>query len=148
MIDRIIGFKRQWLASTGQSYMILDNDALTFRALVNELARQHALQIFSLRCGDHLVAALLNIATGMGMQVFLAAHDPRFEPASPETLVVVELLIKAFDMGITEVDLLCVEADGKFDFANAQVDLASYVGAQTLIGKLALTVGERLERRA
>lgn len=148
MIDRMIGLKRQWLASTGQSYMILDNDALTFRALVNELARQHALQIFSLRCGDHLVAALLNIATGMGMQVFLAAHDPRFEPASPERLVVVELLIKAFDMGITEVDLLCVEADGKFDFANAQVDLASYVGAQTLIGKLALTVGERLERRA
>ena len=146
MVDLMIGLKRQVLASTGQSYAILDNDALTLRALIKELVRQRALRIFTLYCGDHLVAALLNIATGPCLQVFFAAHDPRFERAAAETLVVIELVIKAFDAGVTEVDLLCVNEDGKFTFANAQVDLASYIGAKTLIGKLALTVGERLER--
>jgi CelD/BcsL family acetyltransferase involved in cellulose biosynthesis len=147
LIDRMIGLKRQLLASSGQSYAILDNGALTFRALAKELARQDALRIFGLHCGEHLVAALLNVASGTRMQVFFAAYDPRFERAAPETLALTELLIRAFDMGIKKVDLLCVEADDKYTFTNAQVDLASYVGAKTLIGKLALTVGEWLERR-
>jgi len=147
VLERMIVLKQQWLANTGQSSTILDRNALTLRALVKELVRQQALQVFSIHCGDRLVAALLNIAAGARAQAFLVAHDPQFDHASPETLVLVEYVVKAFDMGIMEVDLLCVEEEHKFTFAKARVDLVSYVGARTLIGTLALSIGERLDRR-
>ena len=141
VIERMIGLKRQWLANTGQSYEILDNNALTLRALIKELIRQQALRIFSLYCGDRLVAALLTIAAGARMQVFFAAHDPHFDRAAPETLALIEFIIKAIEMGTTEIDLLCVEDETRFTFAKSRVELASYVGARTLLGKLALAVG-------
>lgn len=143
LVDRMIALKRRSLANAGQSYAILENDAATLHALVDELARQQALQVFTLHCGDHLVAALVNIATGTRVQVFFAAHDPQFDHAAPETLALVEFTIMALATGTTEVDLLCVEAGSDYAFTNAQVDLASYVGAKTLVGRLALAVGER-----
>ena len=143
LIDRIIALKRRSLANAGQSYAILENDAATLHALVDELARQQALQVFTLHCGDHLAAGLVNIVSGTRVQVFFAAHDPEFDHAEPETLALVEFTQKAAAVGTTEVDLLCVEPGRDYAFTNAQVDLASYVGAKTLFGKLALAVGER-----
>ena len=143
LIDRMIALKRRLLAKSGQSYAILGNDAAAFHALVNELARQQALQVFTLHCGEHLAAGLVNIVTGTRVQVFFAAHDPQFEDTAPERLALVELTIKALATGTTEVDLLCVEAGSDYAFTNAQIDLASYVGAKTLIGRLALAAGER-----
>lgn len=145
-LARMIELKQRWLADTGQSGGILDNDAGTLRALVKELVRQRALQIFEIRCGGLVVAALLSIVTGTRIQAFLIAHEVRFDRALLETFVLVESVIRAFDSGITEVDLLCVEEGQRFSFANARVDLASYVGARTLVGRLALGIGERLER--
>ena len=142
VLDQMISLKRQSLAVTGGTYAILDNDAAMFHALAKELARQQALRIFTLHCGTRLIAALLNIMAGTGMQVFFAAHDPHFSQAALEALALVECAIKAFDMGLTEVDLLCVDQAG-YSFADAQTDLASYVGARTLAGRLALVVGER-----
>ena len=146
VIERMIDLKRRWLADTGQGYTILDDGARMFRAIVKELARQNALQIFSLHCGDALVAALLNIKATTRKQVFFATYDPRFAHALPEALAMVELIIRSLDMGMTQVDLLCIEDDSAFAFTNARIDLASYVGSRTLIGAVALAVGERLER--
>ena len=146
VLERLIALKRQWLASRGQGDAMLSNDAAILRALVEELDRQRALQLFSIHCGGLLVGALLNIAAGARRQIFFAAYDPQFDRVSPEMLVMVEYLVSMFNMGISEVDLLCVEDGHEFGFANARVVLASYVGARTLIGKLALGVGERLDQ--
>lgn len=120
--------------------------AAVFRALVRELARQGALRLFTLHCGGDLAAALLIIAAGAGEQVFLSVHDPRFDSAAPEALVLIEYLVSAFDRGLAEVDLLRVEDVDSYGFATARLDLASCVGARTLAGRLALAVGERLDR--
>ena len=142
-LERMIELK---LADTAQGGSTLDNDAAILRALVKELVRQGSLRLFTVHCGDHLAAALLNIADGAREQVFFSVHDPRFDRAEPEALVLIECLARAFDRGATVVDLLCVEDDGKYGYANARLDLASYVGARTLAGRLALAVAARNHR--
>lgn len=146
VLERMISLKQEWLICTKQSNAILNNGAMALRALVKELSRQQVLRVFSIHCGDTLVAGSVNIVSGTHMQAFFAAYDPKFDRASPGTLVMVEYINWAFDNGITEVDFLCGEEEYKFKFANAQTDLASFVGARTLIGKTALAVGERLDR--
>lgn len=146
VLERMIALKQEWLVSTGQKNEILSNDALVLRALIKELARQNVLQVFSIHCGETLVAGSLNIVNGARMQAFFAAYDPAFDRASPGTLVMVEYLTWAFDHGMAEVDFLCGEEQYKFKFATAHTDLASYVGARTWIGRIALALGERLDR--
>ncbi len=146
VLERMIELKQEWLISTKQSNNILNDDALILRDLVKELARQQVLRVFSIHCGDALVAGSVNIVSGTHMQAFFAAYDPKFDRSSPGTLVMVEYIMWAFDNGITEVDFLCGEEEYKFKFANAQTDLASFVGARTFMGKIALAVGERLDR--
>ena len=145
VLDRMIVLKREWLVSTGQSNRLLDNDARTLRALIAELVRQGVVQVFSLDCGGAIVAASVNILHRGRMQAFFATYDPRFDRASPGTLIMVEYLIWAFDHGIAEVDFLCGEEGYKYKFANAQTDLVGYVGARTLLGRATLMVGERLD---
>ena len=146
LLERMIALKQQWIADTGQGSSIMDNDAAIFRALVGELVRQRSLRLFTVHCGGQLAAALLNIADGACEQVFFAVHDPCFDRAEPQALVLIECLARAFDDGVAEVDLLCVGDDEKYGYANARLDLASFVGARTLAGRLALAVGERLGR--
>ena len=147
IIERMIELKQSWLADTGQSNQLLSNDATILRALVHELVQQQAVRVFSIHCGDTLVAGSVNIMSGGRMQAFFAAYDPRFDRASPGTLVMVEYLMWAFDRGIAEVDFLCGEEAYKFKFANKQIDLVSFTGSRTLVGKLALALGERLDRK-
>ena len=147
VLERMIALKQEWLVSTGQKNEILDNNAHVLRALIKELARQNALQVFSIHCGDTLVAGSLNIVNGKCMQAFFAAYDPTFDRASPGTLVMVEYLTWAFSHGMIEVDFLCGEEQYKFKFATGQTELASYVGARTWTGRLALAVGEHLDRK-
>lgn len=147
VIERMIELKQRWLVDTGQSNQILSNDATILRALVHELVQQQAVRVFSIHCGDMLVAGSVNIISGGRMQAFFAAYDPRFDRASPGTLVMVEYLMWAFDRQIPEVDFLCGEEEYKFKFANKQLDLASFTGARTLVGKLALAFSERLDRK-
>ena len=52
----------------------------------------------------------------------------------------------AFDRGLPEVDFLCGDEPYKFRFADARTELASFVGARTLLGRGALLAGERMER--
>lgn len=146
VLERMVALKQQWIARTGQGGGIMDHDAAMFRALARELARQETLRLFTLHCGGDLAAALLTIAADAGEQVFFSVHDPRFDGAAPEALVLIEYVAHAFDRGLAEVDLLRVEDEGDYGFANARLELASYVGARTLAGRLALAVGERLDR--
>ena len=146
VLERMIALKQEWLVSTGQKNEILDNDAFVLRALIKELSRQKVLQVFSIHCGETMVAGSLNIVNDTRMQAFFAAYDPVFDRASPGTLVMVEYLTWAFDHGMAEVDFLCGEEQYKYKFATAQTDLASYVGARTWIGRIALAAGERLDR--
>lgn len=146
LLERMVALKQHWIAGTGQGSGIMGNDAAVFRALAGELVRQGSLRLFAVHCGGQLAAALLNIADGTREQVFFSVHDPRFDRAEPEALVLIECLARAFDSGVTEVDLLCVEDDEKHGYANARLDLASFVGARTLAGRLALAVGEQLDR--
>ena len=147
VIERMIELKLRWLVDTGQSNQILSNDATILRALMRELVQQRAVRVFSIHCGDMLVAGSVNIMSGSRMQAFFAAYDPRFDRASPGTLVMVEYLMWAFDRKIPEVDFLCGEEEYKLKFANKYIDLVSFVGAKTLLGKLALAFSERLERK-
>lgn len=146
VLDRMIELKQEWLVSTQQNNDILNNDALILRTLVKELARQGMLRVFSIHCGDALVAGSVNIVSGKHMQAFFAAYDPKYDRASPGTLVMVEYITWAFDNRIAQVDFLCGEEEYKFKFANAQTDLASFVGARTLTGSVALVIGELLDR--
>lgn len=141
VLERMVALSRM-----GRDSGVMGDGAAVFHALVRELARQGALRLFTLHCGDDLAAALLIIAAGAGEQVFLSVHDPRFDGAGPEALVLIEYLVSAFDRGLAEVDLLRVEDAGSYGFATARLDLASCVGARTLAGRLALAVGERLDR--
>jgi len=147
VVERMIELKQQWLVDTKQGNQILDDDARILRALIEELGHQGALRLFSIHCGDLLVTGSVNILSGARMQAFFAAYDPRFDRASPGTLVMVEYLMWAFDRRFSEVDFLCGEEEYKFKFANKQVDLGSYVGARTPVGRLALAVSERLDQR-
>ena len=146
LLERMIVLKQQQLADTGQGSSIMENDAAILRALAGELARRRALRLFTVHCGDRLAAALLSIAEDTREQVFFSVHDPHFDHAEPEALALIACLARAFDGGVTEVDLLCVEDDSKYGYANARLDLASFVGARTLAGRLALAVGERMDR--
>ena len=145
-LQRMIALKRRCLADTGQGGGIVDGDAAVFHALARELARQEALRLFTVHCGGELAAALLMIADGAREQVFFFAHNPRFDRAEPEALALIECVARTFDRGVTEVDLLRVEDERRYGFANARLDLASFVGARTLAGRVALAVGERLDR--
>jgi len=147
VVERMIELKQQWLADTNQDNQILGDDARILHALITELGRQGALRLFSIHCGDLFVAGSVNILSGTRMQAFFAAYDPRFDRASPGTLVMVEYLMWAFDRKFSEVDFLCGEEDYKFRFANKQVDLGTYVGARTPVGRLALSISERLDQR-
>jgi len=147
VVERMIELKQQWLVDTNQGNQILSDNARILRALIKELGRQGALRLFSIQCDDLLVAGSVNILSGTRMQAFFAAYDPRFDRASPGTLVMVEYLMWAFDRKFSEVDFLCGEEEYKFKFANKQVDLGSYVGARTPVGRLALAASEWLDQR-
>lgn len=147
VLEQMIMLKRQWLVSTGESNPFLDDDAWTLQALIAELTRQHLVRVFSIHCNDALVAASVNITQGSRLQTYFAILDPQFERASPGTLILVEGLIWAFDHGISEVDFLCVDEKHRYKFATDQVHLATYVGARTWVGKMALAVGEQLDQR-
>lgn len=141
-LDRMVRLKSIWLETNMQRSTLLDRGACGLRSLVDLLERQQALQVFSMTCDGELVAGLVNIVRGNHAAVFFSAFDRRFDRASPGTVVIVEFLLWAFDHGIPEVDFLCGNEPYKFKFANAQTELASYVGARTMLGRAALAAGE------
>ena len=143
LLDRMIALKRRSLANAAQTYAVLENDAATLHALIKELARQQALQVFTLHCADNLAAALVIIVTVTRAQVFFAAHDPQFDPVAPESLALVEFTIKAVAAGKTEVDLLCVEPGRDYGFTNPPGARAAYGGARPWGGRRARGGGQR-----
>ncbi len=146
IFERMIELKRQWLAATGQRSVVLDHDACTLRHLFDYLRSCSCLQVFRLECDGVLVAGLVSVVQERQVAAFFSAFDPRFDRASPGTLAIVEQLVWAFDRGLPEVDFLCGDEPYKFRFADARTELASFVGARTLLGRGALLAGEQMER--
>ncbi len=145
-LDRMIQLKRAWLVATGRRNRLLDDDARTLRHLASSLQRQGVLQVFSLNCDDALVAGLVSILYEDRTAVFFSAFDPRFDRASPGTVVLAEHIMWAFDTGRREIDFLCGDESYKLKFANAQTELAAYSGARTVIGHAALAAESWLDR--
>ncbi len=145
-LEQMIDFKRQWLQATNRRSPMLRDDARRLRSLVAYLQDRGALQLFSLDCNGELVAGLVSIVHGQQVAPFFSAFDPRFERASPGTLVIVEQLMWAFDQGLPEVDFLCGDEAYKAKFATSSTRLSAYVGARTRLGHVALAIAERLER--
>lgn len=141
-LDRMVRLKSAWLGTNMQRSTLLDRGACGLRSLVDLLQRQQAVQVFSITCDGELVAGLVNIVRGNHAAAFFSAFDRRFDRASPGTIVIVEFLVWAFDHGIPEVDFLCGDEPYKLKFANGRTELASYVGARTLLGRAALAAGE------
>lgn len=145
-LERMIELKQRWLVSSGRRNRLFDHDARALRQLVAYLRASGAMQLFSLDCDGRLVAGLVSIVDKGRVAAFFAAFDPRFDRASPGTLVIVEQLMWAFDRGFAEVDFLCGDEPYKSRFADARTELAAYVGARTLLGRAAVTADEWLLR--
>ena len=145
-LERMIELKQQWLTSSGRRNRIFDHDARTLRLLVAYLQASGTMQLFSLDCDAQLVAGLVSIVDKGQVAAFFAAFDPRFDRASPGTLVIVEQLMWAFDRGFAEVDFLCGDEPYKYKFADARTELSAYIGSRTLLGRAAVTADEWLLR--
>lgn len=141
-VNQMVSLKSAWLATQGQRNSLFDRDACGLRAQIEVLAQQQALQVFAITCDGKLVAGLVNVVRDGQAAAFFSAFDGRYDRASPGTVVLVELLLWAFDHGIPEVDFLCGTEGYKLKFANRAVDLVSYVGARTGIGHAALLISE------
>ncbi len=145
-LDRMIELKRDWLTATGKQSSVLEHDGRTLRSQIAYLQSCGALQLFSIECDDALAAGLVSIVHNNHVAPLFSAFDPRFERSSPGNLVIVEQLMWAFDRHLPEVDFLCGDEPYKFLYADAQTDLAAFVGARTLVGHAALMAGQWLDR--
>ncbi len=146
-VERLIALKRQWLAVNRQRNALLDDDARVLRGLMAHLQDRGALQVLSLHCGDEVAAGLVSIVDEGGAAAFLTAFDPRFDRASPGTIVLAELIMWAFNSGRRQVDFLCGDEAYKLKFANESTPLAAFAGARTGLGRAALRFGEWLDGR-
>jgi CelD/BcsL family acetyltransferase involved in cellulose biosynthesis len=72
------------------------------------------------------------------MQAYMTSYDPAFDRASPGAILIVRYTRWAFDNGLKQVDFLRGDEAFKSRLANAEINLASYVGVRTAIGKTAL----------
>ena len=144
-VERLIALKRQWLAANRQRNVLLDDDARILRELMAYLQGRGALQVLSLHCGGEVAAGLVSIVDESEAAAFLTAFDPRFDRASPGTIALAELIMRAFDSGRQRVDFLCGAEAYKFKFANESTPLTAFVAARTAFGRAALWSWERLD---
>ncbi len=137
-LDRICALKQSWADERRVSPPVLQNDAALLRALVQMLARAGSLRLFVLECDGQIVAASLNIVDRDRLLAFVAAYDPTFDRASPGTILMVEYIRWAIDNGFAMVDFLCGDETYKDRFADMRSELASFTGARTPLGWVAL----------
>jgi CelD/BcsL family acetyltransferase involved in cellulose biosynthesis len=96
------------------------------------------MRLFLLMCGDRVAAASVNFIRGDTMQAYMTSYDPAFERASPGAVLIVRYTRWAFDNGLRKVDFLRGDEPFKLRLMNVEMDLNSYFGARTGIGRAAL----------
>ena len=137
-LDRICALKQSWADERRVSPPVLQNGAALLRELVQTLARAGSLRLFVLECDQQIVAASLNIMDRDRLLAFVAAYDPAFDRASPGTILMVEYIRWAIDNGLAMVDFLCGDESYKDRFADVRAELASFTGARTPLGWMAI----------
>ena len=137
-LDRMCALKQKWADERHVSPPVLQNGAALLRALVQTLAQVGSLRLFVLECDQQIVAASLNIMDRDRLLAFVAAYDPAFDRASPGTILMVEYIRWAIDNGLTMVDFLCGDETYKDRFADVRAELASFTGARTPLGWMAI----------
>ena len=70
----------------------------------------------------------------------MTSYDPEFDRASPGMILIVQYTKWAFDNGLRKVDFLRGDEPFKSRLMNAEINLNSYFGARTGIGRAALAV--------
>ena len=74
-------------------------------------------------CGGTIAAASFNFVYEKRLQAYLTAYDPRYERASPGTILMVHYIKWAFDSGLHYVDFLRGDEPFKYRFANTVTPL-------------------------
>lgn len=145
-LDQILQLKRKWLLATKPDSPFLGEAGNRLRSTLLAAADTGLLHLFLLTSGEEISAASVNFVYPDRLQAYLTAYDPRFERASPGTILIIEYTKWAFDRGLAYVDFLRGDEPFKFRLGNTSVRLNEYAGAQTLLGRVALQQHGRLSR--
>ncbi len=138
VLARVAALKRKWLERHGHASDLFDEGSHALPALVEEMARLGILHVFVLECACDVVAVSINLVQRDRMMAFVTTYDPEFERGSPGMVLMMDYIQWSIDHGLRMVDFLCGGEDFKRRFATRSETLGSFVGARTLLGRLAL----------
>jgi CelD/BcsL family acetyltransferase involved in cellulose biosynthesis len=139
--------KQIWLHANDPNSSLLGADGIVLRAILDQALRSGLARIFLLECGGKIAAGSVNFVYAGRMEAYFTAYDPSFDRASPGTILIVEYARWSFDRALAYVDFLRGEEAFKFRMANAETLLASFAGARTIMGQVAVSGHRWLSRR-
>jgi CelD/BcsL family acetyltransferase involved in cellulose biosynthesis len=137
-LRHVMALKQEWLRTSQPSSPLLGRDGTTLDAMLHAITDIGQMRLFLLMCGDRVAAASVNFICGDTMQAYMTSYDPAFERASPGAVLIVRYTRWAFDNGLRKVDFLRGDEPFKLRLMNVEMDLNSYFGARTGIGRAAL----------
>ena len=137
-LRHVMALKQEWLRTSQPSSPLLGRDGTTLDAMLHAITDIGQMRLFLLMCGDRVAAASVNFIRGDTMQAYMTSYDPAFERASPGAVLIVRYTRWAFDNGLRKVDFLRGDEPFKLRLMNVEMDLNSYFGARTGIGRAAL----------
>jgi CelD/BcsL family acetyltransferase involved in cellulose biosynthesis len=138
VLEHVLDMKRRWLEASEPRSPMLASRLDRQRAVLNAAAETGLMRVFLLECGGTVSAASVNFVYPTKLQAYLTAYDPQYERASPGTILIIDYIKWAFDRHLSYVDFLRGDEPFKHRFANSETRLKGYIGAQTLLGRLAL----------
>ena len=138
VLEHVLELKRRWLETHEPRSPLLTPRFKGQRAVLKAAADTGLMRVFLLECGGTVSAASVNFVYPTKLQAYLTAYDPQYERASPGTILIIDYVKWAFDHHLSYVDFLRGDEPFKHRFANSETRLKGYIGAQTLLGRLAL----------
>lgn len=145
-LGTLLSLKRKWLLKHDPGSDLLGPDEELLKRMLLAAWQTGLARIFQLNCAKQVTAASMNFIYHNRMEAYFTAFDAAFDRASPGTILIVDYVMWSFDRKLKYVDFLRGEEAFKFRLANAETVLTSYSGANTLVGRLALS-GHRLLSR-
>lgn len=134
ILDRLLTLKRGWITATNSKSPFLENDHI-LTALTFALRDAGVLRIFLIEVNGEIVAGSINAVAGDQMYAFFSAYSPAVERASPGITLMTFYTRWAFDRKLKLIDYLRGEETYKFEFATDIVNLATYIGSRTWLGR-------------
>ncbi|MBU1307033.1 MAG: GNAT family N-acetyltransferase [Alphaproteobacteria bacterium] len=146
VLARVAVLKREWLIARGHTSNLFDDGDQTLAALVNALAHAGILRIFVLEVDGVIAAISINFEQHGVMMAFITTFDPRFERASPGSLLMTDYITWSFDNGLHTVDFLCGAEAFKSRFATDHIVLTTMVAPGSLLGRTVLLLDSARHR--